>query len=87
MNAYRINLKGTKKDKTGDISLIINCDNKSQAFNFAYEFFELGETNTVYGTKETGLSTIHRWMPNAEEMKKYAGKYKVFHSSIKRIEE
>lgn len=82
MKTYIVKLKGTKKNNTKDIEVIMNCDNKGQAFNLAYGFFEKGETNTVFGTKERGLSTIHRWMPNAEDMKKFAGKYKVFTTSI-----
>lgn len=83
MKKYQINLKGSKKNNTNDLSLIMLCSNKSQAFNLAYRFFQVGDTNVVYGTEKTGLSTIHQWMPNAEEMKKYAGKYNVFSTSIK----
>lgn len=82
MKNYLVKLKGTKKNNTQDIEVKMNCDNKGQCFNLAYAFFEKGETNTVYGTKERGLSTIHRWMPNAEEMKKFAGKYKVNSTSV-----
>lgn len=83
MKTYLVKLKGVKKNNTQNIEVLMNCNNKSQCFNLAWTFFERGEANTVYGTKETGLSTIHRWMPNAEDMKKYAGKYKVYSTSIK----
>lgn len=82
MKTYTVNLKGSKKNNTQDIQVFINCDSKSQCFNFAYKFFENGDTNAIYGTKETGLATIHRWMPNAESFKQFAGKYKVYRTSI-----
>lgn len=83
MKTYIVELKGTKKNNTENISVVMNCDNKNQAFNLAYCFFKKGETNTVYGTLERGLCTIHRWIPNAEEMRKFAGKYEVRLSSVK----
>ncbi|MFA5158628.1 MAG: hypothetical protein WC451_05600 [Patescibacteria group bacterium] len=82
IKTYTLKLKGTKGNNTPDITVILKCNNKSQAFNFAYDFFEKGETNIVYGTIKKGLSTIHRWMPDAENLKKYAGKYKVYKTSI-----
>ena len=82
MKKYTISLKGTKKQNTQDITATIICDNKSQAFNLAYEFFQKGDTNVIYGTTEKGLSTIHRWLVDAENMKKYAGKYNVYSTSI-----
>lgn len=82
MKTYILKLKGTKKHNTQDIEVSMSCDSKRQCFNLAYGFFKKGDTNTVFGTKETGLSTIHRWLPNAEELKQYAGKYNVFKSSI-----
>ncbi len=82
MKSYIVKLKGTKKNNTQDIEVVMNCDNKGQCFSLAYGFFEKGETNTVFGTQERGLSTIHRWLPNAEELKQFAGKYKVFTTSI-----
>lgn len=82
MKNYSIKLKGTKKHSTQDIEVTMTCDSKSQCFNLAYQFFERAETNVIYGTKEKGLSTIHRWLHNAEDCKKYAGKYKVFMSQI-----
>lgn len=82
MKKYILTLKGTKKNKTQDIKVIMNCNNKAQAFNLAYSFFEKGETNTVYGTEKTGLYTIHKFVPNADDLRKFAGKYKVYRSSI-----
>lgn len=82
MKTYEIRLKGTKKSNTEDITIIMNADSKSQAFNLAYGFFEKGETNTVFGTPERGLATIHKWLPNADDLKKYAGKYKVHSTSV-----
>lgn len=83
MKQYILNLKGTKKNNTEDIQVIINCRNKYQAFNLAYDFFQRGETNQVYGTVSTGLCTIHKFIPNADELRQFAGKYKVYNSSIK----
>lgn len=82
MKTYIVKLKGTKKTNTQDIQVKMNCDSKGQAINLAYNFFQKGEINTVYGSIETGLSTIHRWMPEAEKMKKYAGKYIVYRTSV-----
>ena len=82
MKKYTIGLKGTKKQNTQDITATIICDSKRQAFNIAYTFFQKGNTNIVYGTFEKGLSTIHRWLIDAENMKKYAGKYNVYRASI-----
>lgn len=83
MKSYTVTLKGTQKNNTQDITFEMLCESKTQCFNLAYTFFEKGETNTIYGTKERGLSTIHRWLPNAEDMKRFAGKYKVYSTSIK----
>lgn len=85
MNTYTITLKGTKKNNTPDITTLMHCDNKAQAFNLAYTFFQKGDANVVYGTKATGLRTIHAFMPDAENLRKYAGKYKVYSTSVKRI--
>ena len=82
MKTYTVNLKGTKKNNTKDISVKMICDSKMQAYNLAYMFFQKGEQNTVFGTEEKGLSTIHRWMPDAEKLRQFAGKYKVFTSSV-----
>lgn len=82
MRNYRITLKGTKKRNTTDLTVTIQSDNKSQAFNFLYQFFELGETNVVYGSKERGFATIHKWLINADELKQFGGKYKVPKSAL-----
>lgn len=82
MKTYTVKLKGTKKNNTQDVQVTMICDTKSQCFNFAYSFFQKGETNIVYGTEIRGLSTIHRWMPDTENLKKYAGKYNVYRTSI-----
>lgn len=82
MKQYILNLKGTKKNNTEDIQVIMNCNNKHQAFNLAYEFFEKGKTNTIYGSEKTGLFTIHKFIPNADELRNVAGKYKVYKSAI-----
>ena len=73
MTAYKISLKGTKKENTQDLTVIITCNSKNQSFNLAYAFFQQGRTNVIYGTERTGLSTIHRWLNNAENLREYAG--------------
>lgn len=45
MKTYTITLKGTKKNNTKDLKTNIEANNKSQAFNIAYLFFEKGEEN------------------------------------------
>lgn len=55
MNQYILNLKGTKKNNTEDIQVMMNCKNKYQAFCLAYDFFVKGEINKIYGTTITGL--------------------------------
>lgn len=82
MKSYTVKLKGTKKNGTSDIEVSMNCSSKAQCFNLAYSFFEKGEINNIYGTPERGLSTIHQWMPDAEKLKVFAGKYKVHSTSI-----
>ena len=85
MSTYTITLKGTKKNNTSDIVVVMHADNKVQCFNLAYTFFEKGDTDVVYGRKATGLRTIHAFMPDADQLRKYAGKYKVTHTSITRV--
>ena len=82
MKTYTAHLKGTQKNSTYTIHVKINANNKGQAFNMAYHFFEKGETDTIFGTPATGLSTIGDWIPGAENMKHLAGKYKVHNTSI-----
>lgn len=83
MKQYTLSLKGTAKNNTEDIKVTMFCNNKQQAFSLAYEFFQKGKTNTIYGTEKTGLCTIHKFIPNADELRNVAGKYKVYQSSIK----
>ena len=82
MNTYKLNLKGTKKTNTQDIQVFINANNKGQAFNLAYAFFQKGRTEQVYGNDVTGLKTIEYWMPNAKELRPLAGRYIVYQTSI-----
>ena len=82
MKTYTLTLKGTKKNNTETISVKIISNNKNQAFNFAYMFFEKGKTDTVFGSKETKLSTFNDWIIGANNMVHLAGKYKVHMSQI-----
>jgi hypothetical protein len=82
MKTYTLILKGTKKNNTETISVKILSKNKTQAFNFAYKFFEKGETNTIYGRKEVGFTTPNDWIVGANDMFHLAGKYKVHMSQI-----
>ena len=83
MNQYILNLKGTKKNNTEDIQVMMNCRNKYQAFNLAYEFFQKGKTDTIYRTEKKGFCTINKFIPNADDLRQFVGKYKVYQSSIK----
>jgi hypothetical protein len=82
MKTYELRLKGTKKNNTKDLSVIMHCENKNQAYSLAFYFFEKGQTNTIYGREATGFTTIHKWMPDAENLKRYAGLYKVYNTSV-----
>lgn len=82
MKSYELKLKGTKKNGTADLTVVMNCENKSQAFNLAYDFFQKCRTDVVYGREAVGFNAISKWMPDAENLKKYAGKYKVYSTSI-----
>jgi hypothetical protein len=82
MKTYTLKLNGTKKNNTETITVEILANNKSQAFNMAYTFFQKGEINNIYGRKETGLSTIHQWIPKAAQLVHLAGKYTVQMSKI-----
>ncbi len=83
MKTYNLTLNGTKKNNTQTITVEIFGVNKSQAFNMAYTFFEKGEINNIFGGKETGLSTIHQWIPQAANLISLAGKYKVQMTKLK----
>lgn len=85
MNTYKLNLKGTKKTNTQDINVLINANNKGQAFNLAYAFFQEGRTEQVYGNDVTGFKTIEYWMPSANDLKHLARKYKVYYTSVEVI--
>lgn len=80
MKRYEIALKGTKKHTTSDITVEMFCDSKIQAFCLAYQFFQKAETEVKYG--KDGSERIGKWMPDAENLKKYAGKYKVYRTSV-----
>lgn len=82
MKTYTLTLKGTKKNNTKDLEVKINAENKSQAFNFAYLFFETAEydktTNSVKGNW-----VITDFIPSASFFNDYRGKYKVYRTSVK----
>lgn len=83
MKEYRLKLKGTKKHGTNDITVVVRGNNKSQAFSFAYNFFEKGEYN--YATEWVsvfGLCRVIDFIPDAVNLDKYRGKYKVYRSSF-----
>jgi hypothetical protein len=82
MKTYNLLLKGTKGNNTIDLNIVVKANNKLQAFFFAYQFFIKGEINVIYGTKKTGLASIHKYIPEAEELKKYVKKYKIYKSCI-----
>lgn len=82
MKTYELRLKGTKKNNTKDLSVIMHCENKGQAIALAFNFFEKGQTETVYGRESTGFNKISKWMPESENLKQYAGLYKVYTTSV-----
>ena len=82
MKNYLLKLKGSKKNNTQDLEIIMVCENKRQCIGLAWQFFQQGEIDVVYGSKETGLATIHKWLPNADGFRHLAGKYKVCDNSV-----
>lgn len=83
MKTYTLKLKGTKKHGTKDLTVTIIAKNKSQAFNFAYLFFEKGEySSTTEWFSRFGLCRVIDFIPDAVNLDKYRGKYKVYHSSF-----
>lgn len=72
MKTYTLKLKGTKKNNTSDLEVELKAENKAQAFNFAYMFFEKGET-----VIKTDL-----FIPKAKKLKHLSGKYFVPRSAV-----
>lgn len=85
MKTYTLRLKGTKKNNTPDMEVKIFGDNKSQAFNYAYRFFELGEFISPYSANGLGLEVpgTAGHIEGVSKMMHLAGKYKVSIYSIK----
>lgn len=75
MKSYILKLKGTKKNNTSDLEVEVKGDNKGQAFNFAYGFFQSGEYNS-------SSANIDPWIPKAKKLSKLSGKYFVPRSAI-----
>jgi hypothetical protein len=73
MKSYTLNLKGTKKNNTSDVIITIYGENKSQAFNWAYLFFQKGE--------ET--QKMANYIPQLNTLNCYKGKYFVPRSAVK----
>ena len=85
MKTYTITLKGTKKNNTQDITVEVLGNNKSQAFNWAYNFFEKGEMTAPFfakGLNRKSGGTL-AFIPTANELMHLKGKYKVHHTSLK----
>lgn len=77
MKQYQLKLKGTKKQSTPDLTLTIFGDNKSQAFNWAWQFFQKGEFKEPFfasGLNKMCGGTVE-FIPNARELMNLAGKY------------
>lgn len=85
MKTYKLKLRGNKKYNTSDIEVTISGDNKSQAFNYAYRFFELGEFITPYFAKGLGrvVPGTAGHIDGVSDMMHLAGKYQVRLSEIK----
>ena len=84
MKSYTLKLKGTKKNNTLDLTVTIYGENKSQAFCWAYEFFQKGIFREPYfaiGTNKMCGGTTE-FIPNAKQLMKLAGKYFVPKSSF-----
>ncbi|MGG7036949.1 MAG: hypothetical protein ACI7YS_17405 [Flavobacterium sp.] len=84
MKKYTLKLKGTKKNQTEDLTIEIFGQNKSQAYSWAYSFFEKGEFTNPYYAKGTGQwSGTEKFIPNASQMMDLAGKYFVPRTAVK----
>lgn len=85
MKAYKLQLRGTRKNNTKDITVIIFGENKNHALNYAYRFFELGEFVAPYFANGLGRDVpgTAGHIENVDNMMHLAGKYKVGMSSIK----
>ncbi len=85
MKSYKLKLKGTNKNNTKDLDVIILGNNKSQAFSWAYNFFQKGRFVEPYfanGINEQCGGTLE-FIPNANELKELKGKYFCPMSAIK----
>ena len=86
MNTYTLNLKGTKKRGTQDLTITMKADNKGQAFNFAYDFFERARhDSTTQWESRFGPCRVSDYIVDAASLDCYRGKYKVYRSSIVKI--
>lgn len=65
MKTYSLKLKGTKKNNTQDVTVKVLGNNKSQAFNFAYQYFEKGESHP----------NVADFIPSLAEFTDLKGKY------------
>ena len=84
MKSYKLKLKGTKKHGTEDLTMVIKGENKSQAFTWAYQFFQQGEFKEPYyaaGIKRMSGGT-EEFIPGAKSMMRLAGKYKVPRTAV-----
>lgn len=85
MKTYTLKLKGTKKNKTSDLTVEILGDNKNQALAWAYYFFEKGEFTEPYfasGANRMCGGTAD-FIPGVEKLMDLKGKYFVPRTSIK----
>ena len=84
MKSYKLNLKGTKKNNTTDVVINVYGENKSQAFNWAYNFFQKGEFVEPYFAK--GLNRMCggtvEFIPESKNIMDLRGKYFVPRSSV-----
>ena len=84
MKNYTVELRGTKKNNTKDISVTVLANSKPMAFNMAYHFFQEGLTNTYFG-QAPKLTVIEDYIPEilTKNLYSLAGKYKVHHTSVR----
>jgi hypothetical protein len=79
MKTYKLILRGTKKNNTPDLEVELKGDSKSQAFNFAYAFFQTGEYNSSTAKYHWKLTDF---IPDAANLDQYVGKYFVPRSAV-----
>lgn len=82
MKNFICNLKGTKKNKTENIEVLIKADTPGQAFKIAWFFFERGEIDMKIGGPALPNKNFKDFIVGAKSLEHLAGKYFVPRKSI-----